>query len=140
MEITQILIITVPYLGLAGLSAFGGDILRTHSGMRPLAYNNLIIQFGLSLFWFLLVIASVVIFLITSFAFIAVLFVVSVALSPLTGRLGMRIYNSLIVGPLLNDYEKHQQPHQMILWSRLLALPILFLAWIVSLLISYAGQ
>lgn len=134
MEIYQILTIAVPYLVLGGLSAFSAEISRTPRGMRPPAFNSVALEFGLALYWFLLMAASIVIFFITSFVFIAVLFVVSVILSPLTITLGRKIYCSLVVTPLYNDIEK-KPPHEILLWGRLLFIPILFVFWIVSLFI-----
>jgi len=74
--------------------------------------------------------ASVAIFFIAGFVFIAILFVISLILSPFTKILCKKIYYSLVVVPLHNDIEKEKPLHKVILLGMLL-LPSLFLAWII---------
>ncbi len=135
MDILNLSIIAIPYLILAGLSAFSAEISRTPRIERPLAFNSVVLEFGLTLYWILLIIASIAIFFLTNFVFIAILFVASLIVSPLTKSIGKRIYYSFVVIPMDNAVEKEKPPHPAVLWARLLFIPILFLTWIALLFV-----
>lgn len=134
MEIYQILIISIPYILLGGLSAFSGEVSRTPREMRPPVFHSEVLEFGLSLYWGLMIIASIIIFFVMNFTFLIVLLVVSIILSPLTGKLGRKIYYSLVAIPLYEYTEKEKSPNPLLLWGRLLFLPILFFGWMIYII------